>query len=383
MLYYLFTEIFDSFGPARVFQYPSFRIPAAALTALVLTLVFFPKFIDYLRFKQHGISNVREDTPEQHQKKVGTPTMGGLFILGTLAISTLLWANLVNVYVLVVLWITLSFGGIGFIDDFNKVRKRNSKGLPGRWKIILQTLSLGIGAFALWLAAQGSLGEAWKIEFDTSIAIPFVSTKVFNPDLGILYLVLAFFVIVGTSNAVNLTDGLDGLAIGPTVVSAATFLILAYIAGLTLTFFNGDEWVAFNVAEYLNLVHIPGLGELAVLCAALIGAGIGFLWFNTFPASIFMGDVGSLAIGGCLGTLAVLTKHELLSAIIHGVFLMEALSVITQVGSFKLTGKRVFRMAPIHHHFELKGWAEPKIIVRFWIISIILALISLTTLKLR
>ena len=383
MLYYLFTEIFDSFGPARVFQYPSFRIPAAALTALVLTLVFFPKFIDYLRFKQHGISNVREDTPEQHQKKVGTPTMGGLFILGALAISTLLWANLVNVYVLVVLWITLSFGGIGFIDDFNKVRKRNSKGLPGRWKIILQTISLGIGAFALWLAAQGSLGDAWKIEFDTSIAIPFVSTKVFNPDLGILYLVLAFFVIVGTSNAVNLTDGLDGLAIGPTVVSAATFLILAYIAGLTLTFFNGDEWVAFNVAKYLNLVHIPGLGELAVLCAALIGAGIGFLWFNTFPASIFMGDVGSLAIGGCLGTLAVLTKHELLSAIIHGVFLMEALSVITQVGSFKLTGKRVFRMAPIHHHFELKGWAEPKIIVRFWIISIILALISLTTLKLR
>ena len=383
MLYYLFTEIFDSFGPARVFQYPSFRIPAAALTALVLTLVFFPRFIDYLRFKQHGISNVREDTPEQHQKKVGTPTMGGLFILGSLAISTLLWANLVNIYVLVVLWITLSFGGIGFVDDFNKVRKRNSKGLPGRWKIILQTLSLGIGAFALWLAAEGSFGDAWKIEFDTSIAIPFVSTKVFNPDLGVLYLVLAFFVIVGTSNAVNLTDGLDGLAIGPTVVSAATFLILAYIAGLTLTFFNGDEWVAFNVAEYLNLVHIPGLGELAVLCAALIGAGIGFLWFNTFPASIFMGDVGSLAIGGCLGTLAVLTKHELLSAIIHGVFLMEALSVITQVGSFKLTGKRVFRMAPIHHHFELKGWAEPKIIVRFWIISIILALISLTTLKLR
>ena len=277
MLYYLFTEIFDSFGPARVFQYPSFRIPAAALTALVLTLVFFPKFIDYLRFKQHGISNVREDTPEQHQKKVGTPTMGGLFILGSLAVSTLLWANLVNIYVLVVLWITLSFGGIGFVDDFNKVRKRNSKGLPGRWKIILQTLSLGIGAFALWLAAEGSFGDAWKIEFDTSIAIPFVSTKVFNPDLGVLYLVLAFFVIVGTSNAVNLTDGLDGLAIGPTVVSAATFLILAYIAGLTLTFFNGDEWVAFNVAEYLNLVHIPGLGELAVLCAALIGAGIGFM----------------------------------------------------------------------------------------------------------
>ena len=266
-----------------------------------------------------------------------------------------------------------------------KYESETRRGLPGRWKIILQTLSLGIGAFALWLAAEGSFGDAWKIEFDTSIAIPFVSTKVFNPnpDLGVLYLVLAFFVIVGTSNAVNLTDGLDGLAIGPTVVSAATFLILAYIAGLTLTFFNGDEWVAFNVAEYLNLVHIPGLGELAVLCAALIGAGIGFLWFNTFPASIFMGDVGSLAIGGCLGTLAVLTKHELLSAIIHGVFLMEALSVITQVGSFKLTGKRVFRMAPIHHHFELKGWAEPKIIVRFWIISIILALISLTTLKLR
>ena len=383
MLYYLFTEVFDSFGPARVFQYPSFRIPAAALTALILTLVFFPRFIDYLRLKQHGVSNVREDTPEQHQKKVGTPTMGGLFILGALAISTLLWANLINIYVLVVLWITLSFGAIGFIDDFNKVKKRNSKGLPGRWKIILQTISLGIGAAALYSAAQGILGEAWTIQFDTSIAIPFVSTKVFNPDLGIAYLILAFFVIVGTSNAVNLTDGLDGLAIGPTVVSAATFLVLAYIAGLTLTFFNGDEWVAFNVAEYLNLVHIPGLSELAVLCAALIGAGIGFLWFNTFPATVFMGDVGSLAIGGCLGALAVLTKHELLSAIIHGVFLMEALSVITQVGSFKLTGKRIFKMAPIHHHFELKGWAEPKIIVRFWIISIILALISLTTLKLR
>lgn len=383
MLYYLFTEVFDSFGPARVFQYPSFRIPAAALTALILTLLFFPRFIDYLRLKQHGVSNVREDTPEQHQKKTGTPTMGGLFILGALVLSTLLWANLVNIYVLVVLWITVSFGGIGFVDDFNKVRKRNSKGLAGRWKIVLQTLSLAVGAFALWLAASGGLGEAWRVELDTSIAIPFVSTKVFNPELGIIYLVLAFFVIVGTSNAVNLTDGLDGLAIGPTIVSSATFLILAYIAGLTLTLYNGEAWVAFNVAEYLNLVHIPGLGELAVLCAALIGAGIGFLWFNTFPASVFMGDVGSLAIGGCLGTLAVLTKHELLSAIIHGVFLMEALSVITQVGSFKLTGKRVFRMAPIHHHFELKGWAEPKIIVRFWIISIILALISLTTLKLR
>ena len=383
MLYYIFTEFFESFGPARVFQYPSFRIPAAALTALILTLVFFPRFIDFLREKQHGVSNVREDTPEQHQKKTGTPTMGGLFILGALAVSTLLWANLVNVYVLVVLWITLSFGAIGFIDDYSKVKKRNSKGLPGRWKIILQTVSLGLAAVALVVASEGGFGEQWVIELDTSIAIPFVSTKIFNPDLGILYFILAFFVIVGTSNAVNLTDGLDGLAIGPTIVSSATFLILAYIAGLTLTFFNGEEWVAFNVAEYLNLVHIPGLSELAVLCAALIGAGIGFLWFNSFPASVFMGDVGSLAIGGCLGTLAVLTKHELLSAIIHGVFLMEALSVITQVGSFKLTGKRVFKMAPIHHHFELKGWAEPKIIVRFWILAVILALISLTTLKLR
>lgn len=383
MLYYLFTEFFESFGPARVFQYPSFRIPAAALTALLITLLFFPRFIEFLREKQHGVSNVREDTPEQHQKKTGTPTMGGLFILGALLISTLLWANLVNIYVLVVLWITLSFGAIGFIDDYNKVKKKNSKGLPGRWKIILQTASLATAAIALVVAAEGGLGTKWAIDLDTSIAIPFVSTKIFNPDLGLLYFVLAFFVIVGTSNAVNLTDGLDGLAIGPTIVSSATFLILAYIAGLTLTFFNGEEWVAFNVAEYLNLVHIPGLSELAVLCAALIGAGIGFLWFNSFPASVFMGDVGSLAIGGCLGTLAVLTKHELLSAIIHGVFLMEALSVITQVGSFKLTGKRVFKMAPIHHHFELKGWAEPKIIVRFWIIAILLALISLTTLKLR
>jgi phospho-N-acetylmuramoyl-pentapeptide-transferase len=232
------------------------------------------------------------------------------------------------------------------------------------------------------MAAQAGYFGA-PIELNTTVSVPFVSVKLFNPDIGWLYVPFAFLVVMGTSHAVNLTDGLDGLAIGPTVVSASTFMILAYIAGLVLGVNAGGTYVEFNAADYLNLVHIEGMGELAILCAAIAGAGIGFLWFNTFPASVFMGDVGSLALGGALGAIAVLTKNEFLSAIIHGVFLVEVLSVITQVASFKLTGKRVFRMAPIHHHFELKGWAEPKIIVRFWIASIILALVGLVTLKLR
>ncbi len=382
MLYHLFVALKDDLGPLRVFQYPSFRIPAAALTALALMLWLFPRFIDLLKRLQHGVSNVREDTPEQHQQKVGTPTMGGLFILIVVTVSSLLWCDLGNEFVWAVMLVLLGFGAIGFVDDYRKVAKNDSKGLSGRYKMLWQLLVLGIVSAILIMSAQGYFGDH-LFSIDTTLSIPFVSTRWFNPDIGWLYLPFAFLVVMGTSHGVNLTDGLDGLAIGPTIISSVTFLVLAYIGGLVLTFSWSGQWVDFNVAEYLNMPHIPGLSEVAVVCAAIAGAGIGFLWFNTFPASVFMGDVGSLALGGALGVIAVLTKNEFLSAIIHGVFLVETLSVITQVASFKLTGKRVFRMAPIHHHYELKGWAEPKIIVRFWIIAIMLALVALVTLKLR
>ncbi|MED5464693.1 MAG: phospho-N-acetylmuramoyl-pentapeptide-transferase [Myxococcota bacterium] len=382
MLYHFFTSFTELVGPFRVFRYPSFRIPAAALTALALTLWLFPRFIEYLRRLQHGVSNVREDTPDTHQVKVGTPTMGGVFILIALTTSTLLWADLTNIFVWCVLLVTLGFGAIGFVDDYKKVAKRDSKGLPGRRKLMYQVLLL-CGVTALLVVAQGEEFPGEAVSFDTTLTFPFVGVKYFNPDLGWLYIPFAFLVIMGTSHGVNLTDGLDGLAIGPTVVSAVTFTILAYVAGFVLTFYSGGQWVEFNLARYLGIAHIEGTSELAIFCAGIVGAGIGFLWFNTFPASVFMGDVGSLALGGALGAVAVFTKNEFLSTIIHGVFLMETLSVITQVASFKLTGRRIFRMAPIHHHFELKGWAEPKIIVRFWIISIILALVALTSLKLR
>lgn len=381
MLYHIFTSLRDEFSALRVFEYATFRIPGAILTALFLTLFLFPRFIELLRVRQHGVSNIREDTPEQHLAKSGTPTMGGLFILLAVTTSSCLWADLSNVFVWAVLAVMLSFGAIGFIDDYRKVVKKNSKGLPGKQKLLLQLIALTSITAALLYSGSGS--DVGSLGIDTRLSVPFVSVKLFNPDIGWLYLPFAYLIVMGTSHAVNLTDGLDGLAIGPTVISATTFLILAYIAGLELTFWTGERWVDFNVADYLNIPHIEGISELSVVCGAIVGAGVGFLWFNTFPASVFMGDVGSLALGGALGAIAVLTKNELLSAIVHGVFLMETLSVITQVTSFKLTGRRVFRMAPIHHHFELKGWAEPKIIVRFWIISIILSLAALTTLKLR
>ncbi|OGQ91577.1 MAG: phospho-N-acetylmuramoyl-pentapeptide-transferase [Deltaproteobacteria bacterium RIFOXYA12_FULL_58_15] len=382
MFYHLFTAFIDSVGPFNVFRYPSFRMPAAALTGLVLTLWLFPWFIEELRRLQHGVSNVREDTPEQHQKKRGTPTMGGVFILIAVTVATLLWAQLTNIYVWMVLAVFLGFGAIGFIDDYRKVAKRDSKGMPGRQKLLLQVIILVLLS-CLFYAGHVGWFPGVEVPFSSRLSIPFIAVNVFNPDIGWLYIPFAFIVVMGTSHAANLTDGLDGLAIGPSIVSATTFMILAYVAGLVLTFKWQGQWVDFNVAQYLNIPYIEGTGELAVFCAAVVGAGIGFLWYNTFPASVFMGDVGSLALGGALGAMAVLTKNELLSAIIHGVFLAEVLSVIVQVASFKLTGKRVFAMAPVHHHFELKGWAEPKIIVRFWIVSVMLALVSLVSLKLR
>ena len=374
MLYNLLYPFADRIAIFNVLRYPSFRILAAGLTSLLIGLLAGPRYIEAIRERQYGASNVREDTPEGHKKKKGTPSMGGGLILWALFLGTILFADLTSRLVWSVLAVTMGFGAIGFADDWLKFTKKNSKGLAGRKKLFFQAvifLAVMLIAFVDWKA--GVLHP--QLLLDTRITIPFVKVKSFNPQLGWLYLLFAFFVIVGTSNAVNLTDGLDGLAIGPTIVSALTFLLLAYLAGLVIK--------GFNIADYLLIPHVEGGSELAVFCAAMAGAGISFLWFNTYPATVFMGDVGSLALGGGLGMLAVLTKNEVDSAIIHGVFLAEALSVILQVFWFKRTGKRIFRMAPIHHHFELEGWAEPKIIVRFWIVSIILALVALASLKVR
>ena len=353
---------------------------AAGLTAMVIGLLLGPAFIERMRVLQYGASNVREDTPDGHQKKAGTPSMGGALILLSLAASTLLWGLLENRLVWAALLVTLGYGAIGFADDWLKISRRDSKGLAGRRKLLFQVLVV--------LAVYYGLLTDWNFHadarfpwlfvgsrVDTHLTLPFIPTRLFNPDLGWLYLPFMVFVVVATSNAVNLTDGLDGLAIFPTIISAITFLALSYVAGSTIA--------GFSLAEYLRIVSIPGAEELGVFCAAMFGAGVAFLWFNTYPAQVFMGDVGSLALGGGLGMLAVLTKNEVASAILHGVFLAETVSVIIQVASFKYTGRRVFRMAPVHHHFELKGWAEPKIIVRFWIVSVMLALVALMSIKLR
>jgi phospho-N-acetylmuramoyl-pentapeptide-transferase len=333
-----------------------------------------------MRVIQYGSSNVREDTPESHKRKTGTPSMGGALILFSLTVATLLFANLTSRHVWVALLVTLSFGAIGAWDDYLKISKRDSRGLPGKKKLLWQTVVL----LALYYLFLSDLDFSFHPAFpwlrvgsyqDLHLTLPFVPARYFEPSLGWLYLPFMVLLVLGTSHAVNLTDGLDGLAVGPTIVSASTFLILAYVAGTTIG--------GFSIAAYLRIPVIPGAAELGVFCAALIGAGIAFLWYNTYPASVFMGDVGSLALGGALGMLAVLTKNEVVSGILHGVFWVETVSVIVQVMSFRYTGKRVFRMAPIHHHFELKGWAEPKIIVRFWIISIMLALVALASLKLR
>jgi phospho-N-acetylmuramoyl-pentapeptide-transferase len=379
MLLYLFYNVlskYDALSWLRVFRYPSMRILAAAITALLLSFAIGPWFIDRLRARQIG-QQIRDDGPKSHKKKAGTPTMGGALILFCLVVSTLLWCDLSNRFVLLALMVTSLFGAIGFADDYAKVTKKNSKGVPGKLRLLLE-FGIAGGAMA-YLFLSDTMAPGLRHE----LQLPFTNFYEVSPTLSAwLYIVFGAFVVVGTANAVNLTDGLDGLAIGPTIINAGTFLLFAYIAGVETTILTksgGEE----SIAQYLHVAHIPGAVELAVFCAALFGAGVGFLWYNTYPASVFMGDVGSLSIGGAIGMLAVLTKNELTLAIVGGLFLVEALSVIIQVGSFKTRGKRVFRMAPIHHHYELKGWEEPKIIVRFWLISILLGLLAVGTLKLR
>ncbi len=344
----------------NVFSYLTLRAILSTLTALLIAILIGPKMIRYLQTMQIG-QTVRDDGPQSHLSKSGTPTMGGLLILAAIVVSGLLWADLTNRYVLVTPFVVIAYGAIGFVDDYRKVIRKDSKGLIARWKYFWQSVvALGV-AFFLYSSAT--------LSAETSLLVPFFK-EVF-PQLGAFFIVVTYFAIVGTSNAVNLTDGLDGLAIVPTILVAGAFAIFAYVTGNA------------NFAAYLNIPHIPLTSELVIVCTAMVGAGLGFLWFNTYPAQVFMGDVGSLALGGTLGVLAVLVRQELVLIIMGGVFVIETLSVILQVGSYKLRGHRIFRMAPIHHHYELKGWPEPRVIVRFWIISIILVLVGLATLKLR
>ena len=360
MLYELrnFSELL---GPLNVFGYITFRTGGAIMTALLFVFLFGPAIIDALRLRQGKGQPIREDGPKTHLLKVGTPTMGGLMILAGTTFSILLWANLQNRYVWVVLGVTLIFGAIGFYDDYLKVTKRTSSGFSGRVRLGIEFVVAGVATYAIMQLSPQKFADVLTIPFFKELVVP----------LGPAFVVLGILVIAGAGNAVNLTDGLDGLAIVPVMIAAATFGLIAYLSG------------NFKFANYLQIHHVAGAGELAIICGALIGAGLGFLWFNAPPAMIFMGDTGSLALGGALGAIAVATKHEIVLAIVGGLFVLEALSVIIQVTSFKLTGKRVFRMAPLHHHFEQKGWAEATVVVRFWIISVVLALVGLATLKLR
>ncbi|MFT5116548.1 MAG: phospho-N-acetylmuramoyl-pentapeptide-transferase [Kiritimatiellia bacterium] len=360
MLVWLAEYLQQFYGGFSVFQYLTLRGILGALTALIICFILGPWMISRLNILQIG-QVVRDDGPESHLIKAGTPTMGGTLILIAIFASALLWSDLGNRYVWVVLIVTGVFGAVGFVDDYRKVVEKNTRGLPARWKYFWQSVA-GLGA-AIYLY-QCSTSPA-----ETELIIPFF--KNVSIDLGWGYILLAYLVIVGASNAVNLTDGLDGLAIMPTVMVGGALGIIAYLAGN----------VGFS--SYLNIPYIAGSGELLVFCAALGGAGLGFLWFNTYPAQVFMGDVGALALGAALGVIAVIIRHEIVLFIMGGIFVMETVSVIIQVASFKLTGKRVFRMAPIHHHFELKGWPEPRVIVRFWIITVMLVLFGLATLKLR
>lgn len=359
MLYHLLYSLHTDFSVLNVFRYITLRTIASALTAFLILLFIGPWFIGRLRQMQIG-QVIRDDGPASHMSKQGVPTMGGVLILGVMTISTLLWADLTSGLVWLVTGVTLFFGCIGSLDDLKKIRKQNSRGLSARGKLLLQIGGALVVGIYLYVHP----------EYDGRLSLPFI--KSFQPDLGFWYIPFAVLVIVGASNAVNLTDGLDGLAAGPLVISGSVYLIFSYVAGHAI------------VANYLQIPFVPGAGEVAVICGAMVGACLGFLWFNTYPAQIFMGDVGSLALGGMLGSVSIIIKQEILLSIVGGIFVMEALSVMLQVGYFKMSGgKRIFLMAPFHHHFEKKGWPEPKVVVRFWIVSIILGLAALATLKLR
>jgi len=360
MLYYLGMELSSEVSALNLFRYLTFRTVAALVTSAFVVFLFGPMIIRALRLRQGRGQPIRSDGPD-HFKKAGTPTMGGLMILSGVIVSSMLWANFTSVYVWVVLMVTLGFGAIGFYDDYLKVSKASHKGFSGRSRLILEFIIAGIAVYVIMVNGEEP--------FSSSLTFPVFKEWII--DLGMFFVAFGAFVIVGSSNAINLTDGLDGLAIVPVMIAAASFGLIAYLSGNAI--FSG----------YLQIHFVQGAGEVAVICGAVIGAGLGFLWFNAPPAAIFMGDTGSLALGGMLGTTAVVTKHEIVLAIVGGLFVMEAMSVIIQVVSFKTTGKRVFKMAPIHHHFEKLGWTESQVVIRFWIISVMLALIGLATLKLR
>jgi len=356
------AQLHEAFPAFNVFRYITFRTGGAVVTALLFVFLFGPGMISQLRLKQGKGQPIRTDGPQSHLlTKKGTPTMGGLMILAGLLVATLLWGNLRNPYVWSVLLVAVGFGGIGFYDDYLKVTKQSHAGLSGKARLAIEAIIAGIGVVIIMNVGRSGLS--------TSVAFPFFKDLLL--DLGVFFVVFGAFVIVAAGNAVNLTDGLDGLAIVPVMIAAGTFGLIAYLSGNVV------------FADYLQIHYVVGVGELAVVCGALLGAGLGFLWFNAPPAQVFMGDTGSLALGGILGTIAVATKHEIVLAVVGGLFVLEAVSVIVQVASFKLTGKRVFKMAPIHHHFEQLGWTEPQVVIRFWIVAVVLALVGLATLKLR
>ena len=363
MLYYILYPLHEAYSAFNVFKYITFRTAYAVMTAFLISLFMGPWLIRKLKEYQIG-ENIREDGPRSHIAKTGTPTMGGILILMALVIPTLLWADIKNSYILLILFSTLGFGFIGFADDYLKVVKKRSLGLGAKEKFAAQIfISLCIAIVIIYLIPE-------RDSYATKLGVPFF--KKVRPDIGLFYIPFAMLVVVGASNAVNLTDGLDGLAIGPIIIATAAYMAIIYVTG------------HYKFADYLDIQYVKGSGEVTVFCGAVVGASLGFLWFNTYPAQMFMGNVGSLALGGALGTVAVISKHELLLLLIGGLFVIEALSVIIQVAYFKLSnGRRIFRMAPLHHHFEEKGWEEPKVIVRFWIIAIVLALLALSTLKLR
>ena len=362
MLYNLLAPLADQFGLFNLFRYLTFRTGGAIITALIVSFVLGPIVIRWLRTRQGTGQPIRTDGPARHlEAKQGTPTMGGFLILLAVTLATLLWADLRNGYVWAALGVTIAYGTIGFLDDYLKVKRKDSKGLPGKLKLLMQVVIAAIAAISIMHQLPPAL--------TTTLAVPFFKTVLLN--LGWMFVIVAVVVMVGASNAVNLTDGLDGLAIVPVMIAAGVFALIAYLVGNSV------------FSNYLQLHYVPGAGELAVFCGALVGGGLGFLWFNAPPAKVFMGDTGSLALGAALGAVSVITKHELVLAIVGGLFVLETVSVIVQVVSFKLTGKRIFAMAPLHHHFEKKGWPESTIVIRFWIIASILALAGLSTLKLR